>query len=514
MRGTYAGDRDAPLAGRAGVGQARAMSEHFDVLIIGAGLSGIGAAYHVQDKLPGLTYAILEGRERMGGTWDLFRYPGVRSDSDMYTLGYPFRPWMGDEAITSGASILAYIEETAKAYGIDEKIRYETRVRRVSWSSGDALWTVEADTPGGPVTLTCRYLLSCCGYYDYEGGYTPDFPGAEDFGGEIVHPQDWHDGVETEGKRIVVIGSGATAVTLVPALTQTAAHVTMLQRTPTYVASRPAKDELSAIARRFLPGPLAHGVLRAKNVLMSIYIYQLSRKKPQKLRRYLIDEAQKRLGDEVQADPHFAPPYDPWDQRLCLVPDDDLFEALRGGSASIVTDQIERFDEAGILLESGQHLDADLVVSATGLKLLPFGGIEIVLDGAPLDLASTYNYKGMMFSGVPNFAACFGYTNASWTLKIDLTARAFCRLIRAAMRRGADSFVPRFDGEPPAPQPLLDFASGYVQRDIHRFPRQGPQRPWRNHQNYVADALDIGLGRIDDGVMRFERARKTEESAA
>ena len=479
-------------------------TEHLDVLVIGAGLSGVGAAYHVQDKLPRLSYAVLEARGSMGGTWDLFRYPGIRSDSDMYTLGYPFRPWHGDKAITSGQSILAYIRETAEAFGIDERVRYGHRVRRASWDGEAALWTVEGEADGAPFALTASYVLSCCGYYDYEGGHMPDYPGLEDFAGEVVHPQDWHDGVATEGRRIVVIGSGATAVTLVPALAGTAEHVTMLQRSPTYVASRPAEDPWSKLANKLLPRRLAYGVMRAKNVGMSILIYDRSKKAPDKVRAYLTREVERKLDGRVPADPHFTPAYDPWDQRLCLVPDDDLFEVLKGGSASIVTDRIRRFVPEGIELEGGETLAADLVVSATGLKLLPFGGIEMTLDGEAVSIADTFNYKGMMFSDVPNFAALFGYTNASWTLKSDLSARYFCRLVKQARRKGAASFVPRMDGPARGGEPIIDFAAGYVQRGIHLFPRQGPERPWRNHQNYVADAFDVGLGRLDDGVMRFE----------
>ena len=486
------------------------MTEHLDVVVIGAGLSGVGAAFHVQDKLPRLTYAVLEARERLGGTWDLFRYPGIRSDSDMYTLGYPFRPWMGDKSITSGESILGYIRETAEAYGIDERIRYRHRVARVSWSSADALWTIEGEADGVPFTLTASYILSCCGYYDYEGGYTPDYPGADQFRGEIVHPQDWHEGVETDGKRIVVIGSGATAVTLVPALTETAGHVTMLQRSPTYVASRPAVDGLSEAANRYLPPKMSYALMRAKNVLMSMYVYQTSKRRPDAMRAYLTRQVEQKLDGKVPVDPHFTPAYDPWDQRLCLVPDDDLFEVLKDGSASIVTGRIETFTANGIRLEDGTEIEADMIVSATGLKLLPFGGIEMTIDGQRSDVKDTYNYKGMMFSGVPNFAALFGYTNASWTLKSDLSARYFCRLIKEQRRRGADSFVPRMKGPAPEGEPIIDFGSGYVQRSIHLFPRQGPDRPWRNHQNYIADALDVGLAKLDDGVMRFERARAKE----
>lgn len=489
-------------------------TEHLDVAIIGAGLSGIGAAFHVQDKLGRAAYAILEGRDAMGGTWDLFRYPGVRSDSDMYTLGYPFRPWVGDKAITSGQSILNYIEDTARHYGIDRHIRYGHRVQRLSWDSEAALWTVEGTNDGAPFALTATHVLSCSGYYDYDGGYTPDYPGLDDFGGQVVHPQDWHEGIETAGKRVVVIGSGATAVTLVPALTETAAHVTMLQRSPTYVATRPAEDPWSKRANAWLPEKLAYGLMRAKNVAMSMMIYGASKKKPEAVRKYLTDGVAAALGDTVPTDPHFTPAYDPWDQRLCLVPDGDLFKVLKNGSASIVTDKIERFVPSGIELTSGQTLDADLVVSATGLKLLPMGGVDMIVDGAPVNLADTFIYKGMMLSGVPNFLLLIGYTNASWTLKSDLSARYFCRLAKAAKKRGADIFVPRMAGPKPDGDPAIDFAAGYVRRSIHLFPRQGPERPWRNHQNYVADAFDNGLARLDDGVMRFEQAKAPTQGRA
>ena len=489
------------------------MTEHLDVLIIGAGLSGVGAAYHVQDKLPWARYAIFEGRERMGGTWDLFRYPGIRSDSDMYTLGYPFRPWIGDKSITSGESILEYIEDTAREYGIDERIRYRTRVTEAAWDGAAARWTVRGERRGEAVAVTADHIISACGYYDYEQGYIPDYEGLADFRGEVVHPQAWDDTVETQGKRVVVIGSGATAVTLVPALTETAAHVTMLQRSPTYVASRPSEDAWSRWANRFLPGKIAYGLMRAKNVGMSIFIYGLSKRSPDKVRALLTAQAQEKLGGKVAVDPHFTPDYDPWDQRLCMVPDDDLFDVLKEGSASIVTGRIRRFVPEGIELETGKTLEADLVVSATGLKLLPFGGIEMSVDGKPVDVAETYNYKGMMFSGVPNFCALFGYTNASWTLKSDLSAKYFCRLIKAARRKGTPVFAPRLDGQPEG-EPIIDFAAGYVQRSIHLFPKQGPERPWRNHQNYVADALDVGLARLNDGVMRFEAAGAPAEDAA
>ncbi len=481
-------------------------SEHFDVLIVGAGISGVGAAYHLQKRFPDKSYALLEGRERMGGTWDLFRYPGIRSDSDMYTLGYPFRPWRGDKAITEGHTIREYIEDTAREFGIDRHIRFSHKVEAAEWSSKDALWTLTVRGPeGATARMTCRFLLSCCGYYDYEQGYMPDFPGAGDFGGELLHPQHWPENYDVSGKRVVVIGSGATAVTLVPALVEEGAgHVTLLQRSPTYVASRPARDPLARIVNRWLPPSIGHQILRAKSVLLGIWIYQLSRRKPETVKRKLAEYAEGKLGGKVAVDPHFTPSYDPWDQRLCLVPDDDLFEVLREGQASIVTGHIDRFTENGIALQSGERLEADVIVSATGLNLKPLGGMNVAIDGEALDPGTTYNYKGMMFSGVPNFAAMFGYTNASWTLKTDLASRYVCRLIKETDKRGAGWCVPRLGGDAPEPQPLVDFSAGYIQRGIHMFPRQGTERPWRNHDDYLRDLADVTFARLDDGAMRFE----------
>jgi monooxygenase len=398
--------------------------EHVDVLIVGAGLSGIGAACHLQDESPGKTFAILEARGAIGGTWDLFRYPGIRSDSDMYTLGYRFRPWTEAKAIADGESIRSYIRDTARERGLEEAIRFHHRVVRAEWSSAEAQWSVESEVgdSGERVRMTCSFLSVCSGYYRYDEGYTPELPGLARFGGKVVHPQHWPTDLDYEGKRVVVVGSGATAVTLVPAMADKASHVTMLQRSPSYVASLPATDPLANVLRRRLPARVVYPLVRWKNVMISVAIFQLSRRRPSLMKAILRKGALKLLPDGYDVDTHFAPSYDPWDQRLCLVPDGDLFRSIRRGQASIVTDRIETFTEKGIRLESGGVLEADLVVTATGLNLLVIGGMTLVVDGREVDLAQTYSYKGMMLSGVPNFALTIGYTNASWTLKADLVA--------------------------------------------------------------------------------------------
>ena len=479
-------------------------SNHFDVVIVGAGLSGIGAGCHLTTKCPGKSFVLLEGRDTIGGTWDLFRYPGIRSDSDMYTLGYSFRPWTEAKAIADGPAILRYVRETAEAYGVDRKIRFGHTVKRAAWSSAEALWTVDAERgqEKEPVRFTCNFLFTCSGYYDYAGGYTPEFAGRERFRGEIVHPQQWPEKLDYAGKRVVVIGSGATAVTLVPAMAQTAAHVTMLQRSPTYIVSRPAEDAFANWLRRKLPAKLAYGVTRWRNVLLTMFFYNLARKKPAKFKAGVLKGVRAQLGPDYDVATHFTPSYNPWDQRLCLVPDSDLFRALRSGSASVVTDQIETFTETGLRLKSGAELDADVVVTATGLKLILLGGIEITVDGVRTELAKSMSYKGMMFSGVPNLAAAFGYTNASWTLKADLTCEYVCRLLGYMDRRGYGQCTPVKDASVKE-EPFLDFSSGYVQRSLDQLPRQGTTKPWKLHQNYARDMLTLRLGRLDDGTMRF-----------
>lgn len=479
--------------------------ESVDVLIVGAGLSGIAAAYYLQTRCPGKRYAILEGRDAIGGTWDLFRYPGVRSDSDMHTLGYSFRPWQREQAIADGASILNYIRETAAAYGIDQQIHFGHRVRRAAWSSGDSVWTVEAEHAGETVTFGCRFLYMCTGYYDYSSGYTPTWPGVERFAGCIVHPQHWPESLDYAGKRIIVIGSGATAVTLVPALAHKAAHVTMLQRSPTYMVALPAHDAAARWLRRHLPTGIAHRAARWKSVLFNMAFYYLARWRPGATKRALINMVQQQLGTEYDVETHFTPRYKPWDERLCLVPDGDLFAAIRAGKASVVTDQIETFTESGIRLRSGHELAADVIVTATGLNLRLMHGVQLVVDGAPVDLSQTVSYKGMMYSGIPNLASALGYTNASWTLKCELTSAYVCRLLNYMDRRGFTACTPRRPDSAMQTAPILSFTSGYIQRALDTLPRQGLKRPWKLYQNYALDLLTLRFGRLNDGTMIFTR---------
>jgi monooxygenase len=479
--------------------------EHFDVLIVGAGLSGIGAGSHLQAKCPDRTYAILEARDCIGGTWSLFRYPGIRSDSDMYTLGYSFKPWREAKAIADGDSILNYVRETAAENGIDEKIRFHHRVIRAEWSSEEARWTVEShrsDT-NETVRLSCNFLMMCTGYYRYDEGYTPELAGTGRFGGQIVHPQHWPEDLDYRGKRAIVIGSGATAVTLVPAMAQDAGHVTMLQRSPSYVVSLPAEDPIANFVRRVLPARLAYAIVRWKNVLLTMLSFQLSRRRPGLVKALLRRGVEKRLPAGYDVATHFKPRYGPWDQRLCLVPDGDLFEAISEGRASIVTDQIDTFTEKGIRLASGRELEAELIVTATGLNLLALGGMEIAVDGREVSLPETLMYKGMMLSGVPNLALAFGYTNASWTLKCDLTCEYVCRLLNCMDANGYRQCRPR-ERDPSMPdEPFIDFSSGYVQRAIDRFPRQGTSAPWRLYQNYALDIFSLKFGPIEDQAIEF-----------
>jgi cation diffusion facilitator CzcD-associated flavoprotein CzcO len=478
--------------------------EHFDVIIVGAGLSGVGAAHHLQTECPSKSYVILEGRERLGGTWDLFRYPGIRSDSDMHTLGYSFRPWTDPKSIADGPSILAYIRETAAAGGIDKKIRYGLQVEKIRWSSVEARWTVEAreKSSGEKRTFTCGFLYTCTGYYDYDAGYTPDFPGRERFRGRIVHPQKWTEDVDYEGKRVIVIGSGATAVTLVPELAKSAASVTMLQRSPTYIASLPDRDPVANWMRARLPPRAAYSATRWKNVLFGMAFYSYCRRYPAHAKRFLVGEAAKQMRG-VDIETHFTPSYKPWDQRMCLVPNGDLFKAVREGRADVVTDHIDAFTERGIRLRSGRELEADLVVTATGLKLKFLGGIDIEVDGRRPDLPRSMVYKGMMCSDVPNLAWAIGYTNASWTLKCDLTSEYVCRLLRYMDARGYRRVCARRDDPSVSEMPLLDFTSGYVQRAIDELPKQGSRAPWRLYQNYALDRATLRHGPIADRSLEF-----------
>ncbi|WP_414708783.1 flavin-containing monooxygenase [Ramlibacter sp.] len=478
--------------------------EQLDVVIVGAGLSGIGAAAHLQARFPERRYAILEARDAIGGTWDLFRYPGIRSDSDMYTLGYEFKPWRAAKAIADGPSIRAYVREAAAERGIDRQIRFGQRLVRADWSSAEQRWLLEIERVGtGERTqVACRFLWMCSGYYSYAQGHRPEFPGEAGFGGRIVHPQFWPESLDHAGRRVVVIGSGATAMTLVPAMARTAAHVTMLQRSPTYVVSRPGVDAVAERLKRLLPPMLAYRLVRAKNVLLQQLFFRLARRWPDAIGRRLVALAGQQLppGHDLR---HFTPAYRPWDQRLCLVPDGDLFRSIREGKASVVTDRIERFTATGIRLASGQELPADIVVTATGLTLNVLGDVAVSVDGRPCDLSRSLVYKGMMFSGVPNLASTFGYTNASWTLKADLTARYVGRLLAHLDRHGYTSATPQRDSSV-AEQPFIDFSSGYVQRAAARLPKQGDRKPWRLYQNYLLDLLTLRFSRIDDGVLRFE----------
>ncbi len=479
----------------------------FDVIIVGAGLSGIGAAVHLQKHCPDKSYRILESRDAIGGTWDLFRYPGIRSDSDMHTLGYNFKPWTEAKAIADGPNILSYVRETADEYGVTPHIQFNTRLISANWSSEDALWYLTTeDQHGRRQTTSCRFVNMCSGYYRYDQGYLPDFPGYEDFHGKLVHPQHWPADLDYSGKRVVVIGSGATAITIVPAMAQQAAHVTMLQRSPSYVVSRPAEDRLANFLRKILPGRLAYGITRWRNVLLQQFFYRVARHRPEQFKQRIIDMVREELGPDFDVDKHFTPTYAPWDQRLCLVPDSDLFKALKAGQASVVTDQIETFTADGIKLKSGQTLPADIIVTATGLNLLLIGGAEISIDGKKVDPSRCLNYKGAMISNVPNATITFGYTNASWTLKADLTSEYFCRLINYMDRKGYVSVMARLDEMPADTEPFLDFSSGYVQRYIDKLPRQHRNKPWRLKQSYIDDLMNLRFGKINDGVLEFRRA--------
>jgi monooxygenase len=487
--------------------------EHFDVIIVGAGLSGVGAACHLKRRCPGKRYAILEARAGMGGTWDLFRYPGIRSDSDMFTLGYNFKPWRGEKSITDGASIRHYVEETARENGVDRHIRFGHAVKALDWSGEDQCWTVTAEQGGAPVTLTANWVIMGSGYYRYDQGYTPDFAGLSDFGGTIVHPQHWPETLDHAGKRVIVIGSGATAMTLVPAMAETAARVTLLQRSPTYVADVPAKDRIANGLRKMLPARFAYRLVRAKNIVLGMVRFNLIRKYPNGSKDKLVGLVRDALGPDYDVDTHFTPRYNPWDQRLCAVPDADLFDAIKAGKVEMVTDTVDRFTPGGIALASGRSLDADIIVTATGLNMQMLGGARLSVDGVAVEPAKTMMYKGMMIGGVPNLSYMVGYNNASWTLKADLSAAHTCRILNHMDRRGLTQAMPVLDPSQMTDENFFGLQAGYIARALATVPRQGAAHPWRVHHNYARDYAALTFGKVDDGVLAFSGQRAQAKAA-
>ncbi len=484
-------------------------ADSFDVIIVGAGLSGIGAAVHLQRECPGRSYTILESRDAIGGTWDLFRYPGIRSDSDMHTLGYSFKPWRDPKAIADGPAIRAYVNETAREHGVEQHIRFQHRVTRLAWSSADATWTVTVQKGEETTELRCNFLMMCAGYYSYRKAHTPEFPGRDSYRGTVIHPQFWPEDLDYQGKRVVVVGSGATAVTLVPAMAEQAESVVMLQRSPTYVVSRPARDWFANSLRAVLPERWAYAITRWRNVLLQQWVYRRTRTAPHKIRDLLFKRLRKELGPDYDIDTHFTPRYNPWDQRLCLVPDSDLFKSLRSGKAQVVTDTIDRFTEGGIRLASGEELPADIIVTATGLELVVLGEAEVWVDGEPIDFSQTWSYKGLMYTGVPNLVTTFGYINASWTLRADLTAEYCCRLLNHMRETGTVMAVPALrpeDQDMPARDWIEDFSSGYMRRVMHQFPKQGDREPWINPQNYRKDRHMFRHAPLEDGALQFSAA--------
>jgi cation diffusion facilitator CzcD-associated flavoprotein CzcO len=485
------------------------VGEHFDVVVVGAGLSGIGAAVHLQKECPDRSFVLLEGRDDIGGTWDLFRYPGIRSDSDMHTLGYSFKPWTHEKAIADGPSILAYLRETVAEYDVERHIRFRHHVDSASWSTEQGRWRVRAHhgENAEPVEFTCSFLFMCSGYYSYSAGYAADLPGIDRFEGQVVHPQFWPDDLDYRGKRVIVVGSGATAMTIVPAMAPDVEHITMLQRSPTYVVARPDRDKIANRLRRVLPDKVAYEITRRKNVTLLQYFYGKTRTKPDKMRDLLLGGVRKSIGDEL-TDAHFTPSYNPWDQRLCLIPNGDLYEAINSGKASVVTDHIDTFDERGVVLRSGERLDADIIVTATGLQMVTLGEIDFDVDGVPVDFSETFTYKGIAYSDVPNLVSTFGYINASWTLRSDLIALYVCRLLNHMRATGTDQCTPRLresDRDMPRRPWIEGFSSGYVQRMLPALPKQGDRPPWINPQRYKPDREQLVKGRVDDGVMQFTR---------
>ncbi len=474
---------------------------HFNIIIIGAGLSGIGAACHLQKGCPGKNYAILEARERIGGTWDLFQYPGIRSDSDMYTLGYVFKPWVAKKAIADGSDILNYIKETAEEYDVKQHIHFNKKIVQAAWNSNKSEWAL---TTSQNQQYTCNFLINCTGYYNYDEGHTPDFAGIKDFKGKVIHPQHWDTTLDYSNTKMIVIGSGATAVTLVPELAKKAAKVTMLQRSPSYVMSMPASDMVANTFQKILPSKLAYSLARWKNITVGQFFYNACKRWPNGLRKLLTKGVRKKVGNHVDVDTHFNPKYNPWEQRLCLIPDDDMFNALNNGSADIVTDHIDRFTENGILLQSGKSLEADIIVTATGLKIQFLGGMKLIVDNKKITPGDLICYKGMMFNDIPNLVVLVGYTNASWTLKCDLSAAYICRLLNDMDKSGANKCYPSLDGKSIEVEPILDFNSGYVLRALDSIPKQGTKSPWKLFQNYFKDLINFKYSKVRDEVMKFE----------
>ena len=481
------------------------MDNHFDVIVIGAGISGIGAGYHLQTKCPGKSYAILEGRDTIGGTWDLFKYPGIRSDSDMYTLGFSFFPWKEKEAIADGPSILKYLDETSKKFNIDKKIKFNHYVKDASWCSEKSIWTLKVEDKNlmDIVTISCNFIFMCSGYYSYEKGYTPDFDGINEFNGKIMHPQKWDTSIDYSNKEVIVIGSGATAVTLVPEMAKDAKHVTMLQRSPTYVVSAPQQDPLAIFLQKYLPSKLSYFIVRWKNILRQQWYFRLCKKNPKRVKDFIINQVRKSLGHDYDVDKHFTPNYNPWDQRMCLVPNGDLFKSIRKKQTSVVTDTIDKFTATGIKLESGKTLAADLIVTATGLNLEICSNINLKVDGKDINLPDTVTYKGMMFSGVPNLVSTFGYTNASWTLGADLTSEYVCRLLNYMKKSSIKKCCPEANSKIENNDDWLNLTSGYIKRSKDIFPKQGRRSPWTNNQNFLKDIFQIRYGKINDGEIKF-----------
>ena len=480
---------------------------HSDVLIVGAGISGISSAFHLKKYSPQASFEILEARDDIGGTWSLFKYPGIRSDSDMYTLGFAFRPWKDAKAIADAPAIMDYLRGAVDDGGLKEKIHFGQKVVDAKWSTPEGKWfvTIEDQASGDRHTRSCTFLHSCAGYYNYDHGYQPDFPGAENFKGEFVHPQFWPEGLDYAGKKVVVIGSGATAVTLVPAMAEKAEKVLMLQRSPTYIVSRPAQDGFANFTRKYLPSMAAYQLTRWKNVLMGRLMFWLCRKYPDAIKKRLLKELPDQLPDGFDIEKHLTPRYNPWDQRVCLAPDGDFFTAIRNGKADIVTDHIERIEEDAIILQSGEKLDADIIVSATGLDLNFVGNIDISVDNEPVEPGNLLNYKGMMYSGIPNLLQSFGYTNASWTLRCDLTSRYLCRMVNYMQKRGLTRAMPTPDMREVEVEPLLDFSSGYITRKSAELPKQGTVKPWVMYQNYVADIFLVKFGALRDRGLKFSK---------